>query len=200
MKNLKTYEEFLIERTSGEIFRPKKGQSIRFDPRKHPELADEFYDLIQTAYAEIGGHSKIQTPDDVFADPKWNWWEGKDLHGTPDFDLIMFGSRTKWGVKFAGVGHDGSRTVKRDYIQSRARDLMKPGFYIEVSGRLAEILIQEYRVPQVTDHQEVEKVLGRSVDWKGPSPEGPNVPGEGWYVRKIGGHPHTKIMLGRPKI
>lgn len=207
MKNIPTFDEFLIEssitlneKTSGEIFKPKRGKSYKFNSTKYPELAGEFFDLISTAYQAIGGHSKVKTPDDVFADPDWNWWEGKDLHGTPDFDLIMFGTKTKFGVKFAGVGHDGSRIAKRDYIQSRARDLMKPGFYIEVSGKIAEILMNDYGVPQVINQEDVERVLGKEIDWKGKSPDGPGINGNGWYTRKIAGHPHTKIMLGKPKV
>jgi len=198
MKNLPTYEDYLNEK-SGEIFKPKRGKPVEFDPYKHPELKDEFFDLINVAYAEIGGHAKIKTPDDVFADPDWNWWEGVDIHNTDDFDLIMFGSKSKFGVKFAGVGHDGSRPAKRAYIQSRAEDLMRPGYYIEVSGKLAEILISQYNCPQVSEQKDVEKVLGKPVEWKGRCPDDPSLPGEGWYVRKIGGHPHAKIMLGRPK-
>jgi hypothetical protein len=156
--------------------------------------------LINVAYAEIGGHAKIKSPDDVFSDRDWNWWEGVDLHNTNDFDLIMFGSKTKFGIKFAGVGHDGSSQAKRAYIQSRAEDLMNPGYYIEVSGKLAEILISKYGVPAVEDQKDVEKVLGRKVDWKGQCPDDPNMPGKGWYVRAIGGHPHAKIMLGKPRV
>jgi hypothetical protein len=200
MKNLLTYEQFINEGVSGEIYKPKRGKSVMFDPKKHPELKDEFFDLIGIAYQSIGGHAKIKTPDDVFADSDWNWWEGVDIHDTNDFDLIMFGSKTKYGIKFAGVGHDGSSQAKRAYIQSRAKDLMKPGYYIEVSEKLADILMTQYKCPQVTNPEDVEKVLGRSVDWKGKCPDDPNMPGEGWYIRKIGGHPHAKIMLGKPKV
>jgi hypothetical protein len=199
MKNLISFEEFLLEK-SGEIFNPKRNKPVEFDPTKHPELSSEFFDLISTAYQEIGGHVKIKNPNDVFADPDWNWWEGVDLHGTQDFDLIMFGSKTKYGVKFAGVGHDGTSKAKRAYIESRGRDLMKPGYYIEVSGKLAEILISQYNCPQVKDEKDVEKVLGKKVEWKGKCPDDPNLPGDGWYVRIIGGHPHAKIMLGKPKV
>jgi hypothetical protein len=188
------------EAVSGEVFNPKRNKPVVFDPKKHPELSDEFFDLIGTAYAEIGGHAKVKTPDDVFADPDWDWWEGTDLHGTPDFDLIMFGSKTKYGVKFSGVGHDGSREAKQAYLKSRAQDLVKPGYYIEVSGKLAEILISKYGCPTVEDQKDVEKVLGRKLDWKGKCPDDPNMPGNGWYVREIGGHPHAKILLGRPKV
>lgn len=191
---------WLTEAISGEIFKPKRNKPMEFDPKKHPELSSEFFDLISTAYAEIGGHAKVKSPDDVFADPNWNWWEGVDIHGTTDFDIVMFGSKTKYGVKFSGVGHDGSREAKRAYIESRAEDLVKPGYYIEVSGKLAEILISKYRCPVVNDEAKVEKIMGRDLDWKGKCPDDPNMPGDGWYVREIGGHLHAKIMLGRPKV
>ena len=200
MKNLQTFKEFINEAESGNLYKPKRGKPTQFDPSKHPELSNEFFELISMAYQAIGGHAKIKSPADVFADPDWNWWEGIDIHGTSDFDIVMFGSKTKYGVKFAGVGHDGSKEAKREYIQARAKDLLKPGFYIEVSGKIAEILLGTYKCPEVTDQSDVEKVLGKTVEWKGECPDGPNMPGTGWYVRKIGGHPHAKIMLGRPKI
>ena len=131
MKNLITYEDFLYEvKTSGQLFDPKRNRPVQFDHTKHPELAGELFNLISIAYASIGGHLKIQSPEDVFSDPDWNWWEGVDIHGSNDFDLLMFGSKTKFGIKFAGVGHDGSSQAKRKYIESRAEDLVKPGYYV----------------------------------------------------------------------
>lgn len=198
MLNLQTYEDFLNE-GSGEVFSPKRGKPVIFDPKKHPELAGEMFDLISTAYAEIGGHAKIKTPEDVFSDPDWNYWEGKDLHGTNDFDLVLFGQRTTYGVKFSGVGHDGSDSSKRDYLADTGKDLKRLGFYVEVSGKLAEILMNKYKCPIVTDSEIVMKVLGKPVDWKGSNPDGKST-GNGWYIRNIGGHPHAKILLGRPKL
>lgn len=201
MKNLITYEDFLNEvKTTGQLFDPKRNRPVQFDHTKHPELAGELFNLISIAYSSIGGHSKIQSPEDVFSDPDWNWWEGVDIHGTNDFDLLMFGSKTKFGIKFAGVGHDGSPQAKRKYIESRANDLVKPGYYIEVSGKLADILINDYNCPIVDDEKDVEKVLGKDVEWTGKNSENPNSTGNGWYNRKIGGHMHSKIMLGRPRV
>lgn len=200
MKNLPTYQQYILEKTSGEVLKPKRNKPVKFDMKNHPELADEFFELIRTAYSSIGGHAKIQTPEDLVKNNKWDWWEGEDIHGTPDFDLIIFGTKTKFGVKFAGVGHDGTSNSKRTYIQKRAKDLMKPGYFIEVSGRIAEILINDYRIPQVEDQDTVERVLGKSVEWKGKSPESPNIPGNSWYMRLIGGKPFYKILLGKPKV
>lgn len=201
MRNLPTYDQFILnEISSGEIFKPKRNKTIKFDPKKHPELAGEMFDLISTAYAEIGGHSKVKSPDDVFADPDWNFWEGIDIHGTQDFDLVMFGQKTRFGIKYSGVGHDGTRDAKLTYLDQRGKDLKNIGFYVEVSGKVAEILMKKYNAPVVNDKDTVCKVLGKPVDWKGENPDDPNASGDGWYIRTIVGHPHTKILLGRPKI
>jgi len=200
MKNLLTYEQFVNESSSGEIFRPKRNQPLQFDPKKHPELASEFFNLISTAYSEIGGHAKVKSPSDVFSDPDWNFWEGIDIHGDQNFDIVMFGQKTKYGIKFSGVGHDGTRDAKRSYVDARGKDLHKPGFYVEVSGKIAAILIDKYKCPIVNDQKEVETVLGKKVEWTGKNTEDSSMSGDGWYIRTIGGHPHAKILLGRPKI
>ena len=190
MRNLNTYESWLNEASSGELYNPKRNQLVQFDPKKHPELSNEFFELISTAYAEIGGHAKIKSASDVFADPDWNFWEGIDIHGNQDFDIIMFGQKTKYGIKYSGVGHDGTKDAKRAYIETRGKELHKLGYYVEVSGKIADILINKYNVPIVDDQAEVEKILGKKVDWKTG----------GYYERIIGGHPHEKILIGRPKI
>ncbi len=197
MKHVKLFEEFIDEKTSGEIFKPKRNKTVKFDHKKHPELAGEFFDLISTAYSEIGGHAKIKSPDDVFADPDWNYWEGLDIHGSNDFDMVMFGKKTRFGIKYSGVGHDGTSAAKRAYISARGKELNKIGFYIEVSGKIADILMDKYDVPVVTDRETVEEVLGKKVDWIGKKEDGTS--GAGWYSRKLGGQMHDKILLGRPK-
>lgn len=200
MKNILTFEEWIIESTSGQIFKPKRNKPVIFDPKKNPELSGEFFGLISTAYAEIGGHAKVKSPSDVFADPDWNFWEGIDIHGDENFDIIMFGQKTRYGIKFSGVGHDGTQDAKRKYVESRGKDLHKLGYYIEVSGKLASILISKYGCPVIKDQDTVEKVLGKSVEWTGKNTEDSQSPGDGWYIRKIGGHLHSKILLGRPKV
>lgn len=200
MKNILKFSDFINESTSGEIFNPKRGKTVEFNHRKYPELANELFTLINTAYAEIGGHSKVTNPNDVFNDPDWNYWAGIDIHDTNDFDIIIFGKKTKFGIKYAGVGHDGSKEAKREYLEQRGKELKKLGYYVEVSGKIAEILINKYNVPVVDSQAEVEKVLGKSVEWLGKNSEDPSASRGAWYRRVLGGHPHVKIMLGKPKI
>lgn len=193
------FKDWLNEASSGEVFKPTRNKSVQFDLKDHPELANEFFDLISTAYHEIGGHAKIKKPEDILADPDWNFWEGIDIHGDANFDIIMFGQKTRYGVKFSGVGHDGTPDAKRAYVAARGKDLHQLGYYVEVSGKIAAILISKYHCPIVNNEKEVEKVLDKSVQWLGKNTEDPTMPGDGWYIRTIGGHPHAKILLGRPK-
>jgi hypothetical protein len=197
LKNL--LNEIVNEKTSGQIFNPQKNKEVTFDANKYddPEFQEELYNLITTAYADVGGHVKVKSPTDV-AQPDWNYWEGIDIHNTDDFDVVMFGQKTNYGIKFSGVGHDGSSAAKRSYLDARGRDLNKSGYYIEVSGKIAQILINKYNVPIVKDQATVEKVLGKQVKWLGEDPSGSGV-GNGWYERSIAGHNHAKILLGRPK-
>ena len=189
--------QLINEASSGDIFKPTRGKPVKFNPRKHPEIAPEIFDLIQTAYSEIGGYLKIKSPNDILSNSEWTYWEGIDIHNDPNFDIVFFGQKTQYGLKFSGVGHDGSSDAKRTYLQTRATFLKKPGFYIEVSGKLADILIGKFNVPIVTDQEQVEKVLGKEVEWIG---EKPGSSAEGWYIRSIAGHPHSKILVGRPKV
>lgn len=199
MKHFKQFQEFLAE-SSGDLFHPEKGEWIEIkDPRDYPELSKEFFNLINTAYKEIGGHAKIKTPTDVFADPEWTFWKGVDIHGSPDLDLIVMGKDTRYGIKYTGVGHDGEKDTKKAYLDSRGEDLKTLGYYAEVSGKLASILIGKYKVPSVNNQKDVETLVGKKVEWIGKS-EDPAMPGEGWYKRTIAGEMHDKIMLGKPRI
>ena len=188
-------EEKLLER-SGELFHPKRGEVVDFKQRKpfeDDELEEEFYNLISTAYSAIGGHLKIKKPSDVFKDKKINYWEGVDIHGTDDFDILIFGRKTKYGVKFSGIGHDGTKDSKRKYLELRSNSLRKSGFYVEVSGKLADILMSKFQVPIVSDEGDVRKALDKDIEWIGDKEPG-------WYFRSIGGKKVKKIMLGKPRV
>jgi len=209
MKKIKLYEEFANERAdghqyddvSGKLLKPKKGKWMKIKPRKHPELAGEFFDLINIAYSTLGGHAKVKSPDDVFSDPDWTFWQGIDIHGSPDLDLIVWGQNTKYGVKFSGVGHDGKKDSTREYLTHKANILKKPGYYGEVSGKLADIMLDKYGVPSIDTQEEVEELLkGKDIEWHGKDPSNPDRSGNGWYSRILGGTKHTKIMIGKPKI
>lgn len=193
---VKKYLEFLNEKTSGQIFNPKRGEYKVINATDYPELSSEFFDLIKTAYSEIGGHGKINTTDDVFKDPDWNYWAGVDIHGTNDFDIVFIGSKTNFGIKYTCIGHDGELDSRRKMTQEFADKLETYGYYAEVSDKFGEILTVKYNVPIINNQEEVKKILNKEIDWVGVI-NGKH--GDGWYVRKINGNLKTKLMVGRPK-
>lgn len=161
------------------------------------QFKDELYNLINIAYKDIGGHVKIQKPDDVL-NPELSVWRVADIDNDPDIDVVRFGKTTKHGNKSTGVGHDGSKQAKRAYLTDLSNDLKNKGWYIEVSHKLADILIKKYKVPVVQNEQHVRSVVNKPITWHGYHPDGEHEGIYGWYTRKIGGKPITKILVGNP--
>ena len=68
--------------------------------------------------------------------------------------------------------------------------LKKKGYYVEVSGRMYDIL-KAKGAHVVADEDTVKKVLqGKKIKWIG----------DGWYERDIKGTRKKKVMMGHPKV
>ena len=92
------------------------------------------------------------------------------------------------GTKSAAMGHDGSQPAKSAAVNITALMLKEPGHYIEVSGKLKDILSSK-GVPLVTDMETIERVMkGKSIEMND----------DGTYQRYIGGENHTKTLMGNP--
>ena len=156
------------------------------------QLADELFALIDNAYAKIGGHHKLQKPEDLPG--KYTDWVAVDLDDDPEPDATRFAK----GQKMAGSGHDGTRAAIDAYLAKTAELLNQEGFYGEMSKGIAHVMIKHHNVPYVPSHEDVEKVLGKTVEWIGEHPEGKYPGYNGWYVRDIAGNREMKILGGRP--
>ena len=202
-------------------FNAPKGQVINLQPEDFDEdkcleepcppevrdLDDEIFDLIQTAYADVSlgggrfGNIKVQSPSDLPAG--YTIMKAVDLDDDPEPDVFrggkMRGGRYKMGIS----GHDGSTAAVQRYLEMSAEALLD-GAIAEMSGKIATIMITRYGVPAITDHDQVESMLGKPVDWVGRHPVekwaqkyGPGY--EGFYCRDISGAcsgEHMKILLG----
>ena len=94
------------------------------------------------------------------------------------------------GVKGAAMGHDGSREARSLAVNFLAIMLKNPGHYIEVSGKLKDILIAK-GVPVVTDKETIRTALkGKKIEMND----------DGTYQRYLGGEKHTKTLMGNPKV
>ena len=143
--------------------------------------------LIQNAYAPIGCHPNYNHSSDISTKDA-QAWELIDIDSDPDPDAVSVTKKKRAGTKFVGTGHDGTKDAKRAVIKHKVNLLKKKGYFIEVSGRMMDIMIGSGIAP-VKDLETVKAVLkGKDIKWL----EG------GKYQRKIGGKVYTKMMFGNP--
>jgi hypothetical protein len=176
-----------------------KNKYIEPTSSEKEELKQTLFDLIQTAYAPIGGHLKFKSPDDI-KDPDLKYWKMADIDADPEIDVVYFGKKTSFGIKHTGIGHDGEKPNIKNLLIKKSAELKKPGNYVEVSKGAFDSFVKKGGVPIIDDEEMVRKVLGprRSgeMTWYGEHPEG-TYPGNGWYMRKIGGKEVAKTMIGK---
>ena len=176
-----------------------KNKYIEPTSSEKDELKQTLFDLIQTAYAPIGGHLKFKSPDDI-KDPDLKYWKMADIDTDPEIDVVYFGKKTPFGIKHTGIGHDGEKANIKNLLIKKSAELKKPGNYVEVSKGAFDSFVKKGGVPIIDDEEMVRKVLGprRSgeMTWYGKHPKG-TYPGNGWYTRKIGGKEVAKTMIGK---
>ena len=164
------------------------------------DLVDDFFKLVDIAYAPIGGHLKVNGPEDLKRED-WDVWHAIDIDEDPDADVVLFAKRTPFGVKLIGVGHDGAKKSRMEALYQRADFLGKNGTYLEASGKTYMILRNKFNIDIVRDPKVVQAVLDKPIQWHGRHPEGKNADphqNDAWYSRKIGDKIVTKIMMGKP--
>jgi len=168
-----------------------EGDWDKLSDKEASEEADDIIDLIKSAYAYIGGHSNFKDTSDVDKEAaRGAEYEVIDLDDDEEIDAVSVSKSKTAGEKFVASGHDGSSDAKRAVITHKIDRLKKPGFYIEVSGRIKDILLKA-GVPQVTDEATIEKALaGKDITMND----------DGSYTRSIAGVEHEKIMLGTPLV
>tara|TARA_R110000796_G_scaffold36556_2_gene92993 strand:- start:333 stop:893 length:561 start_codon:yes stop_codon:yes gene_type:complete len=152
------------------------------------DFAEEIFNLIDNAYSSIGGHPNYKSPSDVIGAESDSTYTVIDLDGDEEIDAVSVEKERPGGLKSVAMGHDGSRPAKSASVNIHAIMLKKPGHYIEVSGVLKDILIAK-GVPVVIDAPIIRKVLkGKEIEMND----------DGTYQRYIGGHRHTKTLMGNP--
>ena len=189
----------IVEDTFTQLHPGQGGRWVELTGREvasNPELAQELLDLVNTAYAPIGGHVKLRTPADIARNA--SFWMASDIDSDAEPDVVSLAKKTTYGLKSVGMGHDGSRTAKDFVLTKKAKSLNQRGNYAEMSGAIAHIMLKRHGAPSVNSQEEVERVLGKQVEWVGAHPDGKYPRNPGWYVRDIAGQRHMKILLGMP--
>ena len=172
-----------------EIEIPKnKWKSI--SPSELKDIEKDILDLIQNAYGPIGGHPNYTSPADVMGAESDADYMVIDLDDDPEFDAVKVSKKKSAGNKSVGLGHDGSKPAKSAAINITALLLKQPGYFVEVSGVLKDIL-KAKGAPIVTDEEVIRKVLkGKEIELND----------DGSYQREIGGKVFTKMLMGNPKV
>ena len=150
------------------------------------DVEEEILDLIQKAYAPIGGHPNYKSVSDLAGSD----YEIIDLDDDPELDAVTVTKQRAGGTKHVGIGHDGTSQGKRGAIGRTIDKLDEPSNYIEASGAIENIL-RKANVIQVTDEETIRKALkGKEIEMYD----------DGSYNRVLGGKKYRKTMWGKPRV
>ena len=165
-----------------------KGQWIDLDKKETKEYSGDIFALIDTAYASIGGNLNYNKASDVTGTQGDADYEVIDIDNDPEIDAVVVSKKKPAGNKMVAMGHDNSSIAKSKTINKQVDILKTPGNFIEVSGKIKDILLAK-GVPVVTDKDTIEKVMkGKAL----------NIQDDGSYTRYVSGKETQKILLGKP--
>jgi 8-oxo-dGTP diphosphatase len=186
-ESIVSFKTFIAEAGRGVVRNKDQWKSLATaEVRKNTDVQRDIFDIVNAAYAPVGGHPDFPNADSVPADN--NITDVIDTDEPDDVDAAILSKTTLFGKKMTTIGSDGGAEAKRQVLKKAVDILKTQGSYGEASGKILDILISR-GAPVVDDESIVRRVLrGKEIEWKG----------NGQYVRAIGGKKHLKQMLGNP--
>ena len=160
-----------------------KNKYIQITSSDISDYKEIFFNLIKTAYADKGGNFEISNPNDLVASGL-NFWIANDMDSDPDADVAIGGKQTPHGTKITVMGQDGTREAKKDIIHKIIQLMNTKGFYIELDPQLAD----KFNLQPIADEKIIRHVLNKEISYND----------DGTYERLLGGHMHTKVLVGKP--
>ena len=158
-------------------------------PTELVKAKEVIYKLIDNAYKPIGGHPNVKGADDI-GPGVGDMFAVIDVDQDPQPDAVTVTKKRAGGTKHVAMGHDGGGKAKSAAVNHTANSLKRSGHYIEVSGKILDIL-KAKGVDIVDDKETIRKALkGKEIDMHP----------DGSYDRVIGGEKHRKVMMGKPNI
>ena len=188
----------MINEDFSEDYEPQKWHELSpSELKQYPEAVKRLFDIINDSYSYLGGHVDIKEPEDLFRHGV-SIYSLIDADGDGEIDAARLSKKTNFGNKGYATGTDGSAPAKKAIMNKIQTDLSSKGFYAEVSGKMAHILVSKMNIPYVSDEKIVRKVLGKPIEWIGKLSDSSN-DANGWYYRSLGdGKKHEKILVGLP--
>lgn len=175
-----------------------------FEPEKKKIYADEVWELVQNSYKKIGGikGSGFNSKEDMIKNiPFWKLAKknGKIVA------LSLY--KDKNGRKRVASATDGTEEGKNQLEILGREDITRKRAYAEVSSSSLSFMkrrwkgdrpFEEYIIPP----EKAEEILGDELKYpvSDDDPEVQRHPDlkKYFYQREIGGHYHTKLMVGTP--
>jgi hypothetical protein len=152
-----------------------------FSPDDKQPYADRVWDMLQTAYKDIGGFGSAASVDELVDTP--GIWK-LAIRGGDITALNIY--RDSLGRKSIASATDGSIQGKKDYMMLKSADVKLDRAWAEVSGKPEAILRKLGAGPLPNKFAEIltgKKILDHNSD--------------GYhYTRMIAGEPHEKIIYG----
>ena len=176
-----------------------------FNSVQKEKYAEEAYSQLQNAYRKVGGlkGGGFATPFDMINNiPFWK------IRLSPEGKILAAAYyKDKEGRKRVAVSSDGSEQGKRIIADIIVSDLKHGRAYAEQSGSSLRFLIKQIGYDAIKKHvmsvSTVSQIVPDEIrDVPEDDVEVLNHPEltEYFYQRKIGGHWHTKIAIGKPSV
>lgn len=175
-----------------------------FDPEKKKAYADVVWDMIQNAYKKIGGirGSGFSSKEDMIKNIPF--WKVAKKDGKVVAVALY---KDKGGRKRIASATDGTEDGKEKLEIMGRDDITRQRSYAEVSSSSLKFILRRWKGPEdITKYmilpKDAEKILGDELKYP-VSDDDPEVVAHPelkkyFYQREIGGHYHTKLMIGTP--
>lgn len=164
------------------------------------EVRTELFELVNSAYGDVGGHMNVSSPGALDNYDYW-FFNNPTLDKEGKIRSAAFASTTRNGsVKVSVFASDGSPAGKGFLMKAIKDILSRPNWWAELPDQAAAFFISR-GVPVVSSQEAVLMLLGRRVfnsnfEWHGHHPTKKNFPGEGWYSKDYAGSQSVRTILG----
>ena len=154
-------------------------------PEQKREYIDVVWDILQKAYAPVGGFKSVSSKEELIDDS--SIWK---LVRRADKIVSVVIYKNKAGRKIIGLATDATEQGKADLIKTIADDLKLCRAWAEVSDKPEKMMSRLGGVP--ISNKLAGKLTGKEI--LGYDLDGVH------YTRLIAGEPHRKIIYGFPEM
>ena len=178
-----------------------KGKHVDVDSKSSlsDDVTDDVVQLVKTSYDKLGGFPRLETPSGLKNTITNYYLVDVDDDPEPDAGMLYYDAGNY--KKASAIVTDGGPEAKKVIPQTMKKLLSQPGYWIEVSGAPAHIMINKLGLKPIADAELAEFLVSfggkRDVNfnWLGETDKN-NIGGDGWYVRDAGDKKIIKTIVG----